>query len=132
MKSRVDLHALHILECIEKIQRYRPKTMEGFIEDEVVYYATLRWLQTLAESTKFIDVAIKEQNLHIPWDDIWGFRNILVHDYLGDLIAAELWDIIIVHLPILQHTIEKYYPNWKQERAKQQDDLMKGVINEIS
>lgn len=49
------------------------------------YDAILRNLQTMAEATQRLPEEFKNRYPNIPWKDISGFRNILVHDYLGDL-----------------------------------------------
>ena len=91
--------------------------MQSFIDDERTYPAVLYFLQTLSESTRFIDQVIRENNPHIRWQAIWGFRNILVHDYLGDLIPEALWKTIKTDLPILKQTLEAVYPDWKERRS---------------
>ena len=78
-----------------------------FIEDFIRYEAVLRRLQTIAESTQKLPQVIKDKYDQIPWGDIAGFRNILVHDYLGDLNENVLWDVIKAHLPLLKETMLK-------------------------
>jgi uncharacterized protein with HEPN domain len=76
-------YALHILDAIAKIQRIR---MRGDIAaDEVLYDAALRNLQTLSEATQLLPDDRKAAFPNIPWQKISGFRNILVHNYLGDI-----------------------------------------------
>ena len=48
--SRWKAHALHILDCIEKIRVIEERG--SVLEDEVLYAATLRHLQTLAEASQ--------------------------------------------------------------------------------
>ncbi len=38
---------------------------------------------------------------YIPWEKVRGMRNILVHDYLGDLSHEEVWKTVHNDLPIL-------------------------------
>jgi uncharacterized protein with HEPN domain len=55
--------------------------------------AVLRNLQILAESTQRISPELKRDHPEIDWRGISGFRNVLVHDYLGvNLITV--WGII--------------------------------------
>lgn len=74
-------HALHILDAIARLGRIVERG--DLAADEVLYDAALRNLQTLAESTQRLPEALKQARPHIPWADIAGFRNILVHNYLG-------------------------------------------------
>ena len=55
--------------------------------------AVVRNLQVMAESSQRLSEEIKTQYLSIPWKNISGFRNILVHDYLGvDL--DMIWSVV--------------------------------------
>ncbi|MCF6246257.1 MAG: DUF86 domain-containing protein [Desulfobacula sp.] len=47
-----------------------------------------------------------EQNKHVDWFKIRGFRNIVAHNYLG-IDAEEVWQIISTHLPNLKEEIKK-------------------------
>jgi uncharacterized protein with HEPN domain len=43
----------------------------------------IRNLQTLAESSQHLSEAVKASQLSVDWKGLAGFRNVLVHDYLG-------------------------------------------------
>jgi uncharacterized protein with HEPN domain len=73
----------HILECLDAIARYVSDGRSKFLADRKTQKATLRELQELAESTQRLSSALKERNSEVPWTAIAGFRNVLVHDYLG-------------------------------------------------
>jgi uncharacterized protein with HEPN domain len=56
---------------------------EVFFRDRKTQSAVLRELQTLSESTQKLSDEFKEKHPEVPWQNIAGFRNILVHGYLG-------------------------------------------------
>lgn len=76
-------NAQHILDVTEKIRRIQKRG--DIASDEVLYDAVLRNLQTLSEATQHLPVPMKAEFPHVPWKQISGFRNILVHNYLGDI-----------------------------------------------
>lgn len=76
-------YALHILDAIAKIRRIQ--TRGDLTLDDVLYDATLRNLQTLSEATQLLPDEKKAVYPAIPWREISGFRNILVHNYLGSI-----------------------------------------------
>ncbi len=76
-------YALHILDAIAKIRRIQARG--DLIHDEVLYDAALRNLQTLSEATQLLPEEKKALFAAIPWREISGFRNILVHNYLGNI-----------------------------------------------
>ena len=63
--------------------------------------AVIRNLQTLAESAKRISSESQQLASPIPWKQIVGFRNLVVHEYLRvDL--EFVWQIVNVDLPLLK------------------------------
>lgn len=97
-------YALHILDAIAKIRRIQ---MRGEIaKDEILYDAALRNLQTLSEATQLLPDEQKSAFPGIPWRDISGFRNILVHNYLGDIDPLTVSDVIDKHLQELEDAIK--------------------------
>jgi uncharacterized protein with HEPN domain len=77
------LYLIHISECINRIAEYVVEGKESFFRDEKTQDAVLRNLQILSESTQRLSVDLKANYSDIEWKRIAGFRNVLVHDYLG-------------------------------------------------
>jgi len=73
----------HMLICIEKINSYTEGSKEKFFDSPLVQDAVIRNLQVLAESSQRVSDDLKRLHEDVAWRDISGFRNILVHDYLG-------------------------------------------------
>jgi len=104
MKKDLD-YLDHILECPEWIQRFTDEGREAFFRDRKTQSAVLRELQTLAESTQRLSNSMKNRHSEIPWSNIAGFRNVLVHDYLG-INLERVWEIMERDLPPLQAAIK--------------------------
>lgn len=96
-------YALHILDAIAKIRRIQARG--NLVEDEVLYDASLRNLQTLSEATQLLPEAKKAAFPSIPWREISGFRNILVHNYLGEIDPLTVTSVIEKHLQALEECI---------------------------
>ena len=107
------LYALHILECIDRIERYTSQGREAFLASEMIQDAVLRNLQILAESTQRLSRQLKDSRPEVPWREIAGFRNVLVHDYLG------------VNLDRIWKTVRSGLPNLKQAVAFMVNSLQK-------
>jgi len=73
----------HILRCISRIEGYTGGGREAFFSSSLVQDAVIRNLQTLAESTQRLSEARKSLRPEIDWKALSGFRNVLVHDYMG-------------------------------------------------
>jgi uncharacterized protein with HEPN domain len=104
MNKDWQVYAQHILDAIAKVRRIEQRG--SLLEDDVLYDAALRNLQTLSEATQMLPDEIKANYQHIPWREISGFRNILVHNYLGDIDAMAVSAVINTHLKPLQVSVE--------------------------
>jgi len=99
MSKSWQAYALHILDVAARIERIQARG--DLTQDEVLYDATLRNLQTLSEATQMLPDGLKSQFPGIPWREISGFRNILVHNYLGDIDAVTVQAVVHDRLPAL-------------------------------
>lgn len=100
MKKDWKLYAHHILDCIEKINQIAERG--DITKDDVLYDATLRNLQTLSEAARHLPEVETSKYSAVPWKNISGFRNILVHDYLGEIDAHTVLKVVDAHLPALE------------------------------
>lgn len=92
-------YALHILDAIERIHHIQARG--DLTQDQVLYDAALRNLQTMSEATQHLPEALKTRYPHVPWREISGFRNILVHNYLGEIDSATVAAVVQKHLDAL-------------------------------
>jgi uncharacterized protein with HEPN domain len=99
------LYIDHVLDCVRRIDRYCQDGEEVFRGSELIQDAVLRNLQTLAESTQRISEHLKALHTEVDWRAIAGFRNVLVHDYLG-INLVRVWEIVSIHLPVLVSQME--------------------------
>ncbi|MDQ2808966.1 MAG: DUF86 domain-containing protein [Chloroflexota bacterium] len=97
-------YLIYITECIDRIQQYTVDGKDYFLADAKTQDAVLRNLQILSESTQRLSPALKAAHPDVDWRRIAGFRNILVHDYLG-INHLRVWDVIEQNLPDLQGKI---------------------------
>ena len=99
------LYLIHISECIEKIESYVSQIdKESFLASTLIQDAVVRNLQILAESTQQLSEQAKQTQPDVDWYKISGFRNILVHDYLG-IDMKTVWNIVEKEIPILKKAI---------------------------
>lgn len=92
MSEQERLYLVHILECLDRIKAYLPKSKTEFLDDTMRQDALIRTLQVLAESTKHLSDDVKVAHPEVDWRAIAGLRNVLVHEYL-EVDLDELWRI---------------------------------------
>ncbi len=101
------LYLIHIQEAAQRIHAYTNGHKETFLNQIMVQDAVYRNLQTLCESAHRLPEPLKQRHQHIPWTDIKDFRNLLVHDYLGSISPAQVWDVIVNHLSVLEDAVRE-------------------------
>lgn len=91
-----------ILKSIKKIETYiEGMTASQFKKNELVIDAVVRNLEIIGEASKNISFSKKRLYPDIPWDQMNGMRNILIHEYFG-VDAATVWHTSKTHLSILK------------------------------
>lgn len=95
------LYLIHIQQCLERIAEYTAGGRKRFLATSLVQDAVLRNLQTLIESSKRLSSDLKALHRDIEWNEMAGFRNVLVHDYLG-INLNRVWEIVEKDLPPLR------------------------------
>jgi uncharacterized protein with HEPN domain len=73
----------HILRCIARIEEYTAAGRESFFSSHLIQDGVIRNLQTLAESRQRLSERTRMSHTSVDWKGLAGFRNVLVHDYLG-------------------------------------------------
>lgn len=100
------LYLIHILECVSRIEEYTAGGKTAFLQDTRTQDAVLRNLQILSESTQRLSATLKAAHPEISWQEISGFRNVVVHNYLG-INLVRVWEVIERGLPELKKRIKK-------------------------
>jgi len=66
--------------------------------------ATIRSLEVIGEAAKHIPKSIRKQHPDVPWEDMAGMRDKLIHDYFGVNLEV-VWRTVKEDLPPLLKTI---------------------------
>ncbi len=85
---------------------------EAFLENRLVYDATLRNLELIGEAATHIPLEVRTAHGHIPWRLIIATRNQLIHAYLG-IDPDTVWSIVEDDLPVLLDGLERLKQVWQ-------------------
>jgi len=98
-----------ILEAIAKIKLYtQSHTFETFIRDSKTIDAVIRNFEVIGEAAYRLPENFKDNHPQIEWFRIRGFRNRIVHDYMG-IDYNIIWTIIENNLDQLDSDLQKIY-----------------------
>lgn len=110
MKKDQEVYLLHIIEAIESIEKQvQGLTEEQFYDSELIRGFVERKLEIIGEAAKRISEEFKDHYPHIPWTEMAGMRNILIHEY-DDVDNTIVWDTVTQHLLPLKKQLEKILP----------------------
>ena len=97
----------HILDCIRKIKEFSEGlSFKEFSSNELVQDAIIRNIEIIGEASKKISSDTKQIYFEIPWKEISGMRDKLIHDYLGVDVEV-VWRTIKEDIPILESQIRE-------------------------
>lgn len=99
------LYLIHISDCIEKIGTYTTQGKESFLKDSMIQDAVIRNFEIIGEAVKSLSEEFKKNHLEIEWRKVAGFRDVLIHDYMG-VDMNEVWGIIEGPLPELKAKLQ--------------------------
>jgi len=96
-----------ILTAIESIEGFiENMDFAGFCQDDKTSSAVVRKLEIIGEATKQIPVAVRKDFDSIPWEEMAGMRDKLIHFYFG--VNNELvWKTIKDRLPEIKRILQK-------------------------
>ncbi|MBU0988050.1 MAG: DUF86 domain-containing protein, partial [Proteobacteria bacterium] len=109
MKKDPRVYLAQILERIDRIREYTADGEKAFFADTRTQDAVIRNFEVIGEAAKRIPDGYRNKHPSIPWRELSGFRDILIHQYEGVSIA-EVWQIVETHLEPLRQAIASILP----------------------
>lgn len=106
-KRDPDLLIQDMLEAARKIELFTAGLVQAaFLRDEKTVDAVVRNLEVLGEAARQLPDDFTSRHSDVPWHQIAGLRNRIIHDYFG-LDLNIIWQIIRHDLPQLKAQLEK-------------------------
>lgn len=93
-------------ECSYRLSVSEHLRKDDFLADETLKRAVVRSLEIIGEATKKISTDFKVEWSAIPWKDMAGMRDRLIHDYMG-VNYSIVWDVFRNKIPELHKQIQK-------------------------
>ncbi|MBI3032324.1 DUF86 domain-containing protein [Candidatus Woesearchaeota archaeon] len=96
----------HILEAVNHIEDFTNDISPNeFLNNVEKQFAVIKGIEIIGEAIKNIPLEIREKHPQVPWKEITGTRDIMIHAYFTvDLNLV--WKIVEIHLPVLKQAIQ--------------------------
>ena len=106
MKKDPQIYLYHIRDAIALIREYTAEGESVFFSDRKTQDAVIRNLEIIGEAVKQLPAERIEKYESIPWKDIAGMRDRLIHHYFGVNLKM-VWGVVANRLGELEGVIEK-------------------------
>jgi uncharacterized protein with HEPN domain len=107
---RDDAWVLDMLIAARKIRNFtNGVTLDRFLLDELMQHGIMRLIEILGEAARHLSDDFKANHPEIPWRQIVGMRNRMVHEYFR-VIPAKVWEVVEQEIPLLIVLLEPLVP----------------------
>ena len=98
------LYLESIRDCLERIAEYTAEGEQAFLASRLIQDGVIRNLEVIGEATKNLSSELRDAHSAIPWRQIAGMRDVLIHDY-HKVNIARVWLTVSTDLPPLRDTV---------------------------
>lgn len=115
MEKDDTIYLRHILDAINTIEEYlQGVDEEKFEATRLLQDGTIRQIEIIGEAVRHVSKDLRRAYPEIPWQDVAGMRDKLIHDYFGvDL--EKVWDTTKEDLPMLRERVSQILNDYGQE-----------------
>lgn len=107
MKKEIRVYLEDILDSVQKIEEYTKGIDFAEFDSNTKHQdAVIRRLEIIGEAVKSLPADLKAQYPAIPWKQIAGMRDILIHEYAG-VSLPRVWKVVTDHLQTLKEAADK-------------------------
>ena len=109
MKKDPRIYLAQILERIVRIEGFALSGKKSFLADPMIQDAVIRNLEVIGEASRRVGAEYQAAHPEIPWREMAGLRNILIHDY-ESVNLEKIWQVVEKELPSVKGALEKILP----------------------
>ena len=96
-----------IILAVQQVLRYvEPLDRDRLAQDDEKQAAILYRIIIIGEATKRLSTELRSQSSEIPWRQMAGLRDVVIHDY-DELDLDILWNVVQINLPDLEPKLQQ-------------------------
>jgi uncharacterized protein with HEPN domain len=99
------VYLLHVRDAVLKIEEYAKVGKQEFLSQSHWQDAIIRQLEIVGEASKRLSPSLREATAEVPWRQICGLRDVLIHNYMGVDLEA-VWSVVESGIPVLQRAVQ--------------------------
>ena len=103
-------YLLHVCDAIERIRSYTSEGRDAFMADTRTQDAVIRNIEIIGEAVKRLSEDSRSRRPDIPWSQIAGMRDVLIHHYFGVKLET-VWEVVDQNLSPLRVAVEDVLAN---------------------
>jgi len=94
-----------ILDAMIKAEEFiTDQQYDTFQRDDKTVFAVVRALEIIGEATKKIPTSVRRRYSDVPWKNLAGMRDKLIHDYMG-ISLETVWRTVKEDIPAVRQQI---------------------------
>jgi uncharacterized protein with HEPN domain len=107
MKREIGDYIQDIIDSLDKLVKFvEGMSYDEFEQDDKTVFAVVRALEIIGEAVKNIPDEVRGRYPEIPWKDMAGMRDKLIHSYFG-LRLERVWETVQEEIPPLKPLFEQ-------------------------
>lgn len=107
-------YLVDIIDAIEKVESFiKGMAFAAFEKDTKTTFAVIRAFEIMGEAVTKIPSSVRNKHKNIPWKEMSGMRNKLIHEYFG-IKPRVVWKTIKHDLPKIKPHLQAILNDLKQ------------------
>lgn len=111
MKRYISIYIKDILENMKRADRFvEGMDYQDFVKDEKTSFAVIRCIEIMGEAAKYVPEEIRQKYPQVPWKDIAGMRDKVIHEYFG-VNLERVWLVLKKDIrrirPLIKHVLDE-------------------------
>lgn len=91
-----------VLDAMDKAMSFVSNmSFDEFTKDDKSAFAVIRAIEIIGEAVKKVPLGVRKKYLNIPWREMAGMRDKMIHGYFG-VDAGIVWETVKTRIPAIQ------------------------------
>ena len=104
-----------IIDAMDKAEiLLKDVTYEDLEDDFRINFAVVRALEIIGEATKRLPMALRDEYPDIPWKDMAGMRDRIIHGY-DKVNFRTVWDTVKNRIPVVKPQIQQILADYEAQ-----------------